>query len=500
MSLEYTAGRAETECQLLGCAARGSQCSHCRQIVTSTLWSTLNPASQLTSGPMVCAHSAALTLRVNQTGGHKMQVSAADNQGLWNLCNLHDQGQASSAHRISLHSATIGARLLAHQVNGADPDAGLLARSQLWGGPHACMHVLPRHGHLQQLLPPSSCMNMRPLLTARAAILPSPPAAAAAGEGWVSGYAKMPKNCAGIPLRTCRRCLNSKSAINCLKCASNRIFNLGLLEALMSPADTLSKADACADCYNSTRPAVCVGCLTSNAPCAECALQNTAPAPTADGWPAIDVGSCVNCTMYHGEAFKSACMSCSYMEAGSKEQSQCFSCLDSMVPLACKPESNQQDCWNPTYGGDPGCSTCTSSAHNPNVCYGCLHGSPYSPYCATCAAQFNDTRQERCYQCISDTKHSRDGCIGCLHYENPAEQEQCLSCLKNPALSDGGKNYCSACMGWCNTKESRAQCMQCLADTPNDASQDQWYRCSCNPDAHPHYGMAHGVAGPDDDW
>jgi hypothetical protein len=73
-----------------------------------------------------------------------------------------------------------------------------------------------------------------------------------------------------------------------------------------------------------------------------------------------------------------------------------------------------------------------------------------------------------------------------------------MACLADPARGDG-RNYCSACMDWCDTKESRAQCMQCLTDTPADAPREQWYKCSCNPNEKPKYGFAHGVAAPDDD-
>lgn len=315
-------------------------------------------------------------------------------------------------------------------------------------------------------------------------------AAAVIGEGWVSGFATVPKTCDGLSLRACTRCLHSKQPTNCLKCAKNPTLKGGLLEAVLADPYYLFRADGCGSCYNSTSPEVCDGCLNSKAPCAECALQPR----HRDGLVNGDVGACVNCTLRHGGEFVPACLQCSDVAAGSMNQRQCFGCLDSMALSSCKPGT--AGCWHPEREASA-CHACATKAHNHTVCQACLQRTPYSFMCSSCT-YFGDSRQERCFQCIAET--GRNECADCLWGKDAAQQEQCLACLADPARSSRGKGYCSSCMDWCDTKESRAQCMQCLTDTPEDASREQWYKCSCDPNATPKSGMAHAAAAPDDDW
>lgn len=122
----------------------------------------------------------------------------------------------------------------------------------------------------------------------------------------MSGHVKLPAECAGLTLRTCARCAGSTDPVQCRQCAWNAAFNLCLLESLQARGP--SRADGCSSCYNSTDAATCVECLTSNAPCAQCALQQPSDAT-------VDVTACIACTQKHGGRFTAACNECASLGA-----------------------------------------------------------------------------------------------------------------------------------------------------------------------------------------
>lgn len=179
-------------------------------------------------------------------------------------------------------------------------------------------------------------------------------------------------------------------------------------------------------------------------------------------------------------------------DAASKNQSQCFSCLDSMAPLACSSPS-QEGCWDPE-GQPAACRTCSFEAQHHNVCLACLQNKPYHHYMCLACAGLDPWRQERCYQCVFASQHTGGGRYNCMWQKDPAEQQQCLACLADPLRTDG-KHYCVSCMDWCDTYESRAKCMQCLTTTKAGPGDKQWYKCSCKPDSRPRSGFAHATVG-----
>lgn len=267
-------------------------------------------------------------------------------------------------------------------------------------------------------------------------------------------------------MRSCTRCIRSKDPANCLKCANNPAFKLGMLEGATYAA--LTKADGCSACYDSSNPVKCVECLKTNAPCAECALQQP------DASIKMDVMGCIDCTQKHGAKFQAACTSCAYLAAKEEQLKQCLACLDAMKPVACDKTDYQSGCWNPAMSSGA-CSTCASRAQNFGTCLSCLKSSPYSNNCETCAL-LDASKQERCYKCAKDAAHPGSGCSDCLSYlSDAAQQQQCIECLANPKIGREGKQWCFGCQNWCSTFDTRAKCAACLA-TPQDAYMTA---CAC---------------------
>lgn len=210
-----------------------------------------------------------------------------------------------------------------------------------------------------------------------------------AGEGYVSGYAKLPSECAGLTLRTCSRCASSKDPSSCRSCANNPSFKLGMLEGAQNLA--LGKADGCSSCYDSSNRAKCVKCLTDNAPCAECALQQP------DASVKVDVGACIDCTQKHGEKYRTACTMCAFLGVKQMQVMQCMACLDVMKSVACDKTDWQSGCWNPNYQSNA-CATCASRASSFGTCLACMRCTPYSDNCELCPL-LDGSKQSECYQC-----------------------------------------------------------------------------------------------------
>lgn len=227
---------------------------------------------------------------------------------------------------------------------------------------------------------------------------------------------------------------------------------------------SLAKADGCSACVNSADPAKCVDCLTSNAPCADCALQQ----PAADGTTTMDVSACVSCTRKHGETFKAACTSCALLGAKPQSLGQCMSCLQAMKPLASTSSEYMSGFYNPTLAPSA-CATCATRAQSFGTCMACLQSSPYSANCESCAGIQDASKQAACYKCSKESGHAGSGCSDCLSYlSDPAQQQQCMGCLTNLKLGKEGKQWCFGCQNWCNTFDTRAKCVACLG-TPQTA-------------------------------
>eukprot|EP00775_Hariotina_reticulata_P008228 gene8228-8418_t len=116
--------------------------------------------------------------------------------------------------------------------------------------------------------------------------------------GWVSGWVSAPRECEGLPARTCARCLAVKDQTNCLKCAK---ANLGKNANLLTSAllSGLTPADGCAVCFNTSQPSKCTACLSDNQTCGQCTLQDTTNA-------AFDVMACINCNLKLGSKYSAA--------------------------------------------------------------------------------------------------------------------------------------------------------------------------------------------------
>lgn len=290
---------------------------------------------------------------------------------------------------------------------------------------------------------------------------------ACAGEGFISGFTKPPPECTSISVRTCTRCIRSQDPFNCLKCANNPMWKVSMLAGALDPS--MGKADGCSSCYDSTVPDKCVECLTSNAPCAQCALEQP------DAAVQMNVASCINCTQRHGQTFKSACISCSQLGAQPESVSQCNSCLEAMKPLACDKTDYNPGCWNPEVHSGA-CNTCASRAQSFGTCLACMKSSPYSGDCESCAL-LDPAKQDDCYHCAKSAAHAGSGCSDCFRdLSDPSQLQQCVGCLSNPKIGAEGKDWCYGCQNWCSTLDTRAQCIACLG-TPQDT---YWSACSCN--------------------
>lgn len=116
--------------------------------------------------------------------------------------------------------------------------------------------------------------------------------------GWVSGWVSGPRECEGLPARTCARCLAVKDQTDCLKCAK---ANLGKNANLLTSAllSGLTLADGCAVCFNTSQPSKCTACLSNNQTCGQCTLQDTTNA-------AFDVMACINCNLKFGSKYSAA--------------------------------------------------------------------------------------------------------------------------------------------------------------------------------------------------
>lgn len=241
---------------------------------------------------------------------------------------------------------------------------------------------------------------------------------AAADEGWKSGYVSLPWECAGTTVRACARYLHSQDPTTCLKCAAQPAFQHSMLDGALS--GSFSKADGCASCYNLERPLVCLACLATNAPCAECALQQP------DAYATPNLAACINCTMKHGEKLKSTCMLCANLGADLDQVDKCMRCVSTIKPLACDNPDSNGGCWNPAYPSYA-CVACASRAQDYDTCMACMQQSPYSVACELCAG-LDSCKQAQCYQCSNAAAHSRPGCSACLKYiEGSAQQQQCLA-------------------------------------------------------------------------
>jgi hypothetical protein len=197
-------------------------------------------------------------------------------------------------------------------------------------------------------------------------------AACFAGEGWVSGYAGVPSNCAGISLRACTRCTNSADMAGCLQCVNKPAFKLGMLQGAQSV--TLSKADGCGSCYNSSRPDECVACLEQDTPCGQCALEQP------DSSYEMDVSACVACTQRHGERYQSSCTLCSFLGKNQLQMQQCMACIAAIKPVACDKTDYPSSCWNPALDSFA-CAGCASRAKSFGRCLFCMRSIPYSGNC-----------------------------------------------------------------------------------------------------------------------
>jgi hypothetical protein len=268
-------------------------------------------------------------------------------------------------------------------------------------------------------------------------------------------------------VRACARCLQSHDPAKCLECAGKPAFQPGMLDSALNAG--LTKADGCASCYNASRPLVCLACLATNVPCGECALQQP------DSSLTVDVSACVNCTMKHGDKFKTACMACSGLGKHPDQVDKCLRCLDTMRPLLCKGSEDDTNCWNAEFESGA-CVAYASWAEDFDICMACMQKSPYSGACQLCS-QLNSCKQAQCYQCVNAASHPGNGCYECLKYvEQPAQQQQCLACMANPTIGEKGKDWCYGCINWCNSYESRAKCIQCLG-TPQE---NYWSSCQCS--------------------
>jgi hypothetical protein len=283
----------------------------------------------------------------------------------------------------------------------------------------------------------------------------------------VSGFAKQPPECTGLPIRACTRCIRSKDPFNCLKCANYPAFKISMLEGAYS--NVLTKADGCSSCYDLSDPTKCLDCLAGNAPCAQCALQQP------DASVKLDVTACIDCTQKHGEKFADACTQCSLLGAKPQQLKECFNCLDEMRPLACDKFDYQAGCWNPR-AASGACVTCASRAQRFDTCLTCMKSTPYSDNCETCAV-LDSGKQETCYRCSKAAAHPGSGCSDCLRsLSDPGQLGQCLGCLADPKMGQEGKQWCFGCQNWCNTYATRGKCVACLG-TPQDAYMTA---CACS--------------------
>lgn len=278
----------------------------------------------------------------------------------------------------------------------------------------------------------------------------------------MSGFTKQPPECAGMPVLTCARCLRSKDPSSCLKCASTPSFRVGPLEGTQTLRP--NKADGCSTCFDSSAPEECVECLTSDAPCGECALMYPDP-------PLVfDVPACINCTKQHGGTFTVACRQCSFLGAQPQRVHQCMHCLEALAPGAC----------NSTYfapGWANACAACASLDTGFDTCLACMESSPFRNDCEACASLSEVAKRDACYECARSAADVGSGCYECLSspFDGP-QMQQCVECVTSPKTPSHSKGMCYNCQNWCSTFDTRAKCVACLA-LPQD---DYLMACGCN--------------------